>query len=299
LRSKIAVIGIILLLWGFSLALMLKLDSSRVRSDKNSEVLLFKHNFALVMFPSLRELVSDVIYMRTCYLLGTAGFENWKERKFTLDEWGRILENIFTAHKLDRYYFDPYYLEAAYISWKVYRSPSLLKKLNDNLKYGLKYCKDWRIPFFLGFNYFYFLKDRAKGAEYLKIASDMEGAPFYLKLLVSKLYAETGYLDLAIAVLEEELKSTTSKGIKEKISLRLKALKIMRALHLKVLEFKKLYGRCPDSLNELVSYKLIKSIPQDPLGGKFYIIKQSCKVWTTSKLIYNSSKKSSGKLKQE
>jgi len=250
----------------------------------SSRLFSYSYKKLILAFPTLKPVLSDALYIQTSYLVGNDVFDRWKERKFTKEEWKTILHNVRVMTKLDPYYFEPYYFAGSYASWKVRKYPELLEEVNSILEEGRKYVKDWRLPFSIGFNYFYFMGDKEKGARYLKEASQMEGAPDYLKLLVPRLYAQSGKFQLAVIETAQELERTKNKALKRQLERRLKALVALRDLNLALEKFRKVYGRCPSSLEELVERKFIPAIPKDPYGGEFYIKKESCTVWTTSNL---------------
>ncbi len=233
------------------------------------------------MFPGLKTVISDALYMKMCVIVG-----NLPEKKQMLKkaDWRKLVNNFQVMHKLDPYFFDPYYMEAAYVSWHSAKYPEIIENINKNLEtYGLKFCKDWRIPFFLGFNYFYFLNNPYKGALYLKMASKYPKAPSYIKLLAQKLFAKSGKYDIAIAVTIEEIKQTNDNELKSYLEKRLVSLRNMKLIMDSIERFKRNFRRCPKTVEDLTKTGLLKSIPKDPFGGKYYITK-NCLVWTTSDL---------------
>lgn len=263
---------------------MVKADKMKPRVKELLPVLPYSYSQLLISSPGFRSPAADILFINLCYLTGNDVFNNWKERKFSEEEWERLIENVRVIEKLDPYYFDPLYFLGAYVPWKVYKNKKLLLKINSTLLEGSRYIKDWRLPFLVGFNYFYFMDNKVEGAKYLKIASQMKGAPSYLKLLVPRLYAESGKLDIAIAVTYEELKSAKQESVKRALERRLKALLAIKELDRALSVYRKRYGRCPETLDDLVRSGILKKLPKDPYGGKFYIEKRKCKVWTTSNL---------------
>jgi len=186
---------------------------------------------------------------------------------------------ITLSVELDPYYLEPYYFAANVLSWngKVDWSISLLKK-------GLKYLKgDWRIPFYLGFLFFYFKKKPIEGAKYLGMATHFPEAPSYLPLLVSRLYSEKGRFSAAIIYLRGLYRSLEDPKLKEAIKKRLRALTIMDTLEKLAKEYKKRYGLFPRTVEDLVKVGLLSRVPRDPYGGRFYF-KPDGTVWTTSRL---------------
>lgn len=227
-------------------------------------------------FPAFAEAVADIIYIRLCVFFGEKNFANVKPK-----DWDWILNNIWTILTIDPYYFDPYYMTGTLIAWEAPKTH--LEEINQILKKGLNYSKDFRIPFFLGFNYFYFLNDKEKGAYYLQMASKREGSPKYLPLLVTRLYTKFGKIDVAIAITTEQLKGETNEQYRKNLGKRLKALKILKELQLALDIYHRQFKKCPKTLEELKKWGIIKKIPEDPYKGKFYI-ERDCRIWTTSNL---------------
>ena len=268
----------------FSIPFMVEADRIKPRVKEVMPVLPYSYSQVLLSSPGFRSPAADLLFINLCYLTGSDVFNRRKERKFTEEEWKRLIENVEVIEKLDPYYFDPLYYLGAYVPWKVGRKRELLLKINSILLNGTRRIKDWRLPFFIGFNYFYFLNDRVKGAKYLKMASQMKGAPSYLKLLVPRLYAESGKIDLAIAVTYEELKREKDESVRRELKRRLRALLAIKELDRAIRIYRKRFGKCPSALQDLVNSGIIRTIPVDPYGGKFYIDKKRCVVWTTSNL---------------
>ena len=74
-----------------------------------------------------------------------------------------MYKTMDTAVKLDPYNMDSYYFTQAILVWDLKK----VKEANELLEYGARY-RDWDfyLPFFLGFNYAYFLKDYEKKCYY-------------------------------------------------------------------------------------------------------------------------------------
>ena len=143
----------------------------------------------------------------------------------------------------------------------------------------------------MGFNYFYFLKDNAKAAQYFMAASKLEGCPSYVTGLATRLSVYQNQFGPAILFLKEILETTRNPAMEKQLTTRLSALLILDNLEKKVAAYKMALGRFPDQLMDLVEKGFIDKIPQDPYGGKFFILENG-RVFTTSKLIFTSKKSS-------
>ncbi|RLJ70989.1 hypothetical protein BCF55_1278 [Hydrogenivirga caldilitoris] len=166
-------------------------------------------------------------------------------------------------------YFDPYYVANAFLTWDV----GLYEEAITLLKRGMVHIDDWRIPFYIGFIYFYFLNDNLNGAEYLKIAARHPSAREYnlLPLLASRLYYEEGKYELAIILLREQLRIMKDENMKKAVASRLKTLQTAYEISKAIDQFRLKFGRNPKSIEELETAGLIPKGLKDSAGGKFYI----------------------------
>ncbi len=194
-------------------------------------------------------------------------------------EYYNLYKTIETAVILNPYHEDAYYFAQAVFTWGLGR----VREVNRILEYVFKYRYwDFQIPFFLGFNYGYFLKNYEKAAEYFKIAAELSGVPFYATLSARYFY-ESGRTKFGIMFLGGIIKQTRNESIRRLYEKRLKALKAIYFLEQAVEEFKSKFGRVPEDINDLLKSGIVDHIPEDPYGGSFYLDEDG-KVRTTSKM---------------
>lgn len=199
--------------------------------------------------------------------------------KITDLEYYNLYKTIETAVILNPYHEDAYYFAQAVFVWDVRR----VREVNAILRYVFRY-RDWdfQIPFFLGFNYAFFLKDYKKSAYYFKKAAILSSNPIYASLAARYFY-ETGSTELGIKFLEYMIKNFHDERIKKFLQKRLIALKRILILEKAVSRYKEIFKKRPKSLKELLEAGLISQIPKDPYGGRFYIDKKG-RVRSTSNL---------------
>ncbi len=220
-----------------------------------------------------RPLLSDY------YLVLVAQFFGGKKGSFKKEEVLWMVRALDLSAALDPYYVEPYYFAGNVLPWY-----GAVDSIIPILKRGITYKKkDWRIPFYLGFIYFYFKKDPVTGAKYLSMATHNPKVPSYLPLLVARLYSEKGHYSAAITYLEGLYRSTQDPKLKEMIKKRLKAMVIMDRLEKLGLAYKRRFGKFPETPQDLVKARLLDKVPRDPYGGRFYFKKDGT-VWTTSGL---------------
>ena len=209
-----------------------------------------------------------------------------RERLFNRIEYYNLYQTIKTAILLNPYNEDAYYFAQAAFTWDIGK----VRVVNRLLEYVLKYRKwDFKVPFFLGFNYAYFLKDYKKAAYYYKMAADINHSSLFTSLAARYLY-EGGETELGIQYLKYMIKITHNKQIKKQYEIRLQALEAIHKIGLAVEKYKKRFGILPKSIDELIKSGILRHIPKDPYGGKFYIDKNG-KVKTTSKLVFLRGRK--------
>ena len=81
------------------------------------------------------------------------------------------------------------------------------------------------LPFFIGFNKFYFLKNDSESAEFLMEASRRPGGDPMLASIAARLAYKENRTETAIYFLEQTAKNTEDRNIKERFETRIQALK--------------------------------------------------------------------------
>jgi len=222
-----------------------------------------------------RMVLADFFWMKVTLFYGDPKFR----KKAEPADWDYIEKTIEVVTELDPYFFIPYYFAGIILPLEADR----VDQANKFLLKGLKYLKnEWRIPFLLGFNYYYYKHDYLKAAEYLEIASKLPGSPEYLPKLAARLRYQAGDLRHAIAFLRTMYNSTDNLELKKSLARRIKAFEDILYLTKAVEIYRTRTGRLPGSLEDLVRAGIIRSIPREPYGGKYYFDPEDGRVKTTS-----------------
>lgn len=224
-------------------------------------------------------LASDYTFLKALVFFGSTSERKERPR---VKEWEwRWMSNILNASTdLDPYFLDPYYVAQAHLTWE----GNMVRETNTLLDKGSRYRDwDWNIPFYIGFNHFYFLQNNEEGAVYLMEASKRPGAPSLLPQLAARLMYKANRTENAIIFLQEMIKRTDDEAIKKAYEKRLNALKGILFLERATAVYQDRFGRRPERLDDMITKNVIREIPEDPYGGKFYIDKDST-IKTTSEL---------------
>lgn len=155
---------------------------------------------------------------------------------------------------------------------------------NQILLKGIKNTpEDWRLPFYLGFNYYFYLNDYQNAAKYISLSASLPGHSAYLPGFAARLYVEANDPDLALEFLKQVYLESKDENTREQIAIRIKEVIIerdIRQLNQAIQIFQEKEGRIAD-LSDLVKSKIIQRIPAEPFGG-FYFLDPVLKVSQSS-----------------
>jgi hypothetical protein len=225
-------------------------------------------------------ILADFYFLRTLTFYGQT-YEREDAERIKAWEWQWMFHSLDVATDLDPYFFDPYYFANANLTWE----GRMAREANELLAKGLRHRTwDWMIPFYMGFNSFYFLKDPAEGAEYLMEASRRPGAGPVLTTLAARLAYQGNRTEEAVVFLQGMMATAVDDKTRIEFERRLKALKAIHLLEQSLAAFEEKFNLRPQTLDELVTRGILPVLPEDPYGGEFYI-EEDGSVKTTSNLL--------------
>ena len=228
-----------------------------------------------------KQLVGEALILRTLMYFGGVINQIVVNRVQVSADLPGMKNSIESAVKLDPYNMDCYYFTQAVMVWDMKQ----VKEANALLEYGMKYRSwDWYLPFFLGFNYSYILKDYADAAKYYERVGQLTGNELSINLAGRYMY-EAGQTDQAIAYLTAMVKTATNSSIKKSFETRLDAFRKVKLIEIARDTYRKKYRKLPTSINSLLTSGLLHQAPHDPYGGVFYLDEKG-QVRTTSKFAY-------------
>ena len=221
-------------------------------------------------------LTAQLIFYNSMFFVGSL------EKPPSLTTLRELYHTLDTVTYLDPYNLDGYYFANGLLSW----NPSLLEPLNKLLLRGMAHRPwDWQLPFFYGFNQFYFLKKPKEAAVYFERAYQLNPKNTFLPTFIARLYYQANATETAIAYLKEMLRTTENEKLRGFLLVRLEALQAVSKLEDAVRLYVHKYGTNPQSLEDVVDRGLLKEIPSDPYGGEFYLDEKG-RVRTTSNFVY-------------
>ena len=189
----------------------------------------------------------------------------------TFPDWHWFYKMLYTSVELDPYNIDSHYLAQAILPWEV----NMVKETNAILEKGINTRTwDWYLPFFMGFNQFYFLKDNKKAARYFSKAALINPQ---IAVVAGNFFQKAGESRSGINFLELMLEKTNDDTIRMSISKRIDSLEKVLIVRNAVSKFKSEYERLPGSFKEIVSAGILDRVPVDPYG-KSYVMNKEGKI---------------------
>ena len=204
---------------------------------------------------------ADILWLRLIQVIG--------KKRNSADEYEWMYHALDVITTLDPQYAYAYYVGGNLLGDLANRtdlSNRLLEKGADANP------EVWHIPFLLGYNYYFLVGDLAKGAEYIMQAARLPDGPSYLPGLATRMAAEAGNPDTALAFLEARLTDTHDPEMRETLAYRMKEVIIerdIRMLESAVEAYRTQHQALPATLTDLVVAGALPMLPQEPFEGDY------------------------------
>jgi hypothetical protein len=145
----------------------------------------------------------------------------------------------------------------------------------DLVKRGIAANPDqWLLYHDLGFLYYWRLKDYPEAAATYLAGSKVKGAPPFMKLMAARIAENGGSIETSRLIFSELYESTKDPNVRKEVLKQLRSLKAQEdEMHLDDLieQYRKRLGRNPVSMKDLVTARLLRGFPVDPLGFPYVI----------------------------
>jgi len=244
------------LLTGYSIC------SSSVRTYREEMIAENLRAEALMVSPTLLKVISgefkglwaDYLQLKASIFLG--GYS-----KSTAEDWEVVYLLFKQSLALDPWFFQTCYYTQGILAWQKTMSERAIELLKISAEH--RYW-DWEPRFYIGFDYFYFLKENLMAAKYLSVAAKLPGAPPIVATLGARLAQKAGQTETAIAILRIMLDRTDNEALKLRLEKRIKVHLGMLIIERSIAIYAQKYGKSPASLNELIDKGIIDQLPENP-----------------------------------
>jgi tetratricopeptide (TPR) repeat protein len=150
------------------------------------------------------------------------------------------------------------------------------QKAIDLLRRGITAMPDdWRLYHQLGFIYYWNLQDYGKAAAAYQEGAKNPHADDWMRVMAAAIHLKGGDRDTSLFLWQKIYDSTGDVTIRANALVHingLHAVKDMEAIEQTARKFRDLNGRWPDSIEELVSTRLLARVPKDPDGYAYRIL---------------------------
>lgn len=182
-------------------------------------------------------------------------------------DWDNIYEALKKSLVLDPYFQQTYLLTQGNLPWDA----NMPEKAVELLRISQKHRPwDWRPGYYIGFDYYYFLKDYEKASKVFLETSKIPGAPVLMTLLGARFAQKSQREPTAIQLLSTMLDDPNlDENSQKEIKNRIIALKGVLTLKQAIDVYKTKHQILPDSLETLVADRIIEKLPTNPYGGGF------------------------------
>jgi hypothetical protein len=188
----------------------------RRNPSRHMENLLYlpKSDHLKEMSLGYRTVLADILWMKA---IGYFGGHNLTDREYP---W--LFHILDQTTSLDPLFHHAYTFGGVVLAVEgdsLAQSIALLRK-------GMGYFPgDWLLPFYIGLDSFYYLKDPVVAADYIKVAATLPGHPEYLPRLAASLLSRSGRLPAAIAFLTTVAENTEDEYVRRGLYKKIEELK--------------------------------------------------------------------------
>ena len=157
-------------------------------------------------------IASDYLFLNALVFVGST-HERKEIPRVKPWEWKWLYRTLDASTVLDPYFLDTYF----FANGQLTGDALMIEEDNLLLEKGSKY-REWdsSLPFYIGFNYFYFFQDNQNARNWLLEASRRPGAPLLYASLAEKLAYDKKHTENAISFIEEMSKRTEGEALKKK-----------------------------------------------------------------------------------
>ena len=244
-RRRLQIIIAIILLPLYLFSLSMTATQRKMLPQESETSYLLPSSILKVTALEFDGLASDFLFLKVLTFYGGTIIEGTEHTRITEQQWRWMYDVLNATTDLDPYFFDPYYFANATFTWEAH----MVKEANALLAKGNRYREwDWMIPFFMGFNEYYFLQDNTKASEYLMEGAKRPDAPPLLATLAVRLAYKGNRTKIAIVFIKEILNKTQDKTARKELQTRLEALQGVFKLEQAVETYRGKYGTFPHDL---------------------------------------------------
>jgi hypothetical protein len=237
------------------------------QKDLPAQASVLRPEVARLIFHSALPLLIDFYWLQAIHTIGASRSSQDSQRLY---QYGRFLS------EMDPRFYEPYWVIGLNVPWALGREQWLFCDEGiDIYERGLKqFPEDLRLEGYLAWNYLECKKDYRRAAETLKLISSKPGAPSWSWSLATRLYAMSGSVADATALVEDLANQATTDEDKALFTRRLQELQteqVLQNIDAAIQRYFEEKGLYPATVNDLVGAGYLPGPPVDPNEGELSI----------------------------
>lgn len=131
--------------------------------------------------------------------------------------------------------------------------------------------EDWRIPYYAATTYYINKKDNLNAAKYFDITAHTSGVPDGIKTVSLRFGNQPDKIEQTIQIWTGIYETTNDDVVKARAEKYILHLRLLQVLNTAKDQYFNTYKKNPTKISDLVDAKIIRMIPEDPLGLTFDI----------------------------
>lgn len=219
---------------------------------------------------SFDALLADVYWIRTVQYYGRTRLSGNPNKNYDL-----LWLLLATTTELDPQFNIAYRFGGIFLSEPPPGGPGRTDLAIELLQKGIRHNPHrWEYYLDAGFVHYWWREDYKSASDWFQRASEVPGAPSWLRPLAAAALGEGGHRQAARFLWEQLRVHGDHEWLRREATTRLQQLDAMDAvdnLSHGVRRFEQTYGRLPASWQEMVSARLLRGIPLDPTGTPYVL----------------------------
>lgn len=262
------VVFLLLVLYSISFTQVTKIRTNLPAETKRAQALAIDPTLFKVICGPYKGLIADYLNIKAAVFMGGT----WQ---VTDEDWEAVYTLLKQSLYLDPLFFQTGYYTQGLLAWR----PNMHRRAIEMLLYHAEQRYwDWEPMFYVGFNYFYYLKDNESAAKYLKLSAERPGAPPIAASLAARIAQKAGQTITAIGLLKTMYENAEEGPIKKRYEKRLQAHLALFEIEKALNAYKQKFGRLPEKLDEVVTEGILRKLPENPFGSPYLYDPQTGKV---------------------
>jgi len=233
---------------------------SSMGSSERASALMVSPELLEIAAGEFKGLMADYLLLKASVFLGGRYFT-------TKEDWKAVSTLFSQSLALDPYFFQTCFYIQASLAWEAKMPEKAIELLEISSQHR---SWDWQPDFFIGFDYYYHLKDNSNGSKYLMEASKKPGANPLLGLLGARLSQKGGQTKAGIIFLRTMYENEENEDTKKQIKQRMDALEGVLILEKAIENFTLEFDRSPKKLDELITARILTAMPENPYSDTYF-----------------------------